>query len=212
MSLAEAKIEVRGDEDFKDKASKALDDIRRTTADGKSLVRALETSKHTHVIRRTTAAVDSNGPHNLANASNGVGTGSTIRWNPNLRKPYADGVNRDPTAALLHELCHASEADRGVWDGSLHPDTGIRNSEIKAISTENSYRRAKGLPERTKYGHQDLPPNGAENVAEASSCDQHSDGLLCRPRADPCTWDGCGSCIMGSQTRAGGAGPDGTNA
>jgi hypothetical protein len=148
IPLTQAKIEVRGDEDFKNKAIRALDDIERTTPNGRLLVRSLQTSRNTHIIRQTRANVDSNAPHSLTDASSRLGTGSTTRWNPNLTKPYADGVNRDPTAALFHELCHAYEADRGVWDGSLDPGTGIRKSEIKAIKTENLYRRAKGLPER----------------------------------------------------------------
>jgi Effector protein len=193
MSFAQAKIEVRGEEQFKDKASRALDDIKRTTPDGRALVRLLETSKHIHVIRRTTANVDSNAPQSLTNATNGVGTGSTTRWNANLILPYADGVNRDPTAALFHELCHAFEADRGVWDGSLEPATGIRYSEIQAIRTENAYRRAKGLPERKKYGRQDLPPKEAEDVAQASLSVNPPDGLGCEEHGNPCICNLCGS-------------------
>jgi hypothetical protein len=188
-SVAQAKIEVRGDEGFKDQASQALEDIKRTTPKGQSLVTALETSKHTHVIRRTNAAVDWNVPHRLNEASNGVGAGSTTRWNPNSKKPYADGVNRDPIAALFHELCHALEADRGVWGGSLDPATGIRKSEIQAIRTENSYRRAKGLPERTKYGQQDLPQIRAEILAETSPNEPPSDGLICKEDVDLCAAD-----------------------
>jgi hypothetical protein len=212
VSIAQAKIEVRGDEEFQNQTSKALDDIQRTTPHGKLLVRALQISKHTHVIKRTTAAVDSIVPDILTDATNGIGTGSTTRWNPHLNKPYADGVNRDPTAALFHELCHALEADRGIWGGSLDPNTGIRKSEIQAIRTENSYRRAKGLPERTKYGQQDLPQIGAENLAETSLNEHHSDGLGCEYGADACTSDGCGSCVDPGADRIGGEDGDQFNA
>lgn len=187
-SVAQAKIEVRGDKAFQEQASQALEDIKRTTPEGWSLVTALETSKYTHVIRRA-AAVDWNAPHSLNEASNGIGTGSTTRWNPNSKKPYADGVNRDPIAALFHELCHALEAERGAWGGSLDPATGIRKSEIHAIRTENAYRRAKGLPERTKYGQQDLPQIEAEMLAETSPNEPHSDGPICREDVDSCAAD-----------------------
>jgi len=75
----------------------------------------------------------------------------TISWNPTLRtvlEPTSAAVPRDPTASLLHELAHAADDCRGL-------DPGER--EMEAVSIENVYRRAAGLPQRMAYGDTPLP-------------------------------------------------------
>ncbi len=74
---------------------------------------------------------------------------ATVTWNPALRTALEPGaVPRDPTASLLHELVHAADACDGL-NAAAH--------ELHAVRIENVYRRAVGLPQRTRYGERALP-------------------------------------------------------
>jgi hypothetical protein len=79
----------------------------------------------------------------------------TITWNPELRSALdADGDDwpamlRDPAASLVHELAHAAQDCAGLNPGE---------HELEAVRIENIYRRAWGLPQRSRYGSQPLPP------------------------------------------------------
>ncbi len=97
---------------------------------------------------------------NLFERPAGVALG-TITWNPGLRsdlEPARGGraaVARDPVASLLHEIAHAAQDCAGLNPGE---------HELEAVRVENVYRRAAGLPQRTRYGDLVLPP------AAASGC------------------------------------------
>ncbi len=82
---------------------------------------------------------------------------STITWNPTSADPYEGDVARDPCSALYHELAHADDVSKDAVPQGDCGDTGIASAEVKATFTENRYRRAKGLPPRTKYLGKPLP-------------------------------------------------------
>jgi Effector protein len=150
-------IAVDGDDAFKKKVEKALEEIGKTKA-GKDVLDTLKNSNNTHTIKETNVPKGSgNTPANGTNAGNGTGTGSTTKWEPNGTEKYDDDVNRDPTAALLHELAHACDADKGARDAGVEAGSGIKKNEIKATGKENEYRKEKGLAERQKYGGKPLP-------------------------------------------------------
>ena len=79
--------------------------------------------------------------------------------NPNNRSELQPGIPRDPCASLIHELKHAADDDTGMWNTGRHgSSTGIPETEVRATTEENHYRDANGLPQRTTYGGQNLPP------------------------------------------------------
>jgi hypothetical protein len=150
-------IKVDGDDAFKKRVQKALEEIGKTKA-GKEVLDSLNASKNTHTIQETkTPKGSSNRPDDFKKAGDGTGTGSTTKWEPEGTDRYDEDVNRDPTAALFHELVHACDADKGTRDGSVDPGSDIKKNEIEATKKENEYRKEKGLPERKKYGGKPLP-------------------------------------------------------
>ena len=49
-----------------------------------------------------------------------------------------------------HKLQHASDKDKGIIDRTV--TNGVRNSERKAVKTENKVRNQTGDKQRTEYG------------------------------------------------------------
>jgi hypothetical protein len=89
-----------------------------------------------------------------------------IYWNLNDHHPYFGGGSADPCSALYHEMFHAWQDLHGGQDHSDcytkdGRDTGIPVNEVQAIvNAENPVRVARGLPPRTTYGKNPLPPDG----------------------------------------------------
>ncbi|MGC9971263.1 MAG: M91 family zinc metallopeptidase [Bryobacteraceae bacterium] len=79
------------------------------------------------------------------------GSGSTIKFDPNKKGNLSDGTERDPECSLAHEAVHASEMSQGALTGE------VKDMEIRATGAENEARKAKGLPQRKKYGAWDIP-------------------------------------------------------
>jgi len=149
--------EVEGDDAFKETVRRALEVIGGTET-GKTVLDKLRASKNTHTIRKTRIPSGSkNTPDNSRKAGNRSGTGTTTLWDPKGTRRYDRDVRRDPTAALLHELVHACDADLGTRDASVDPDSKIKRNEIRATRIENNYRAEKNLPPRQKYGGKPLP-------------------------------------------------------
>jgi RHS repeat-associated protein len=93
---------------------------------------------------------------NWDNATNGMGSNSTVNINVNDTRNYEnESVARDTGATLAHEVSgHAYDnykglspyhAKNGTWPGRF-------KSEQTATAMENEYRSFKGLNQRTKYG------------------------------------------------------------
>ncbi|MDT5028478.1 MAG: hypothetical protein QOE61_4904, partial [Micromonosporaceae bacterium] len=78
-------------------------------------------------------------------------------WNPISHEKYSDGVEREPCAALYHELSHADDISRDQVPQGDCGDTGIPKAEVKATFAENKYRKGKGLSPRTEYKGNKLP-------------------------------------------------------
>jgi hypothetical protein len=87
--------------------------------------------------------------------------GSVIYWNPDVAgMRFNDGVPVDDCAALLHELVHAyANADYSNDMRRCSIGYGISVEEARATLAENTYRAAKGLPQRTTHGTDKVPPN-----------------------------------------------------
>lgn len=95
-----------------------------------------------------------NGTTDRSNEQNkGVGSGSTTIFDP------AGWNGFSPESALLHELMHAYDKDRGIisrfdLDGNGYPD-----SEDRAVNFANWYRRFMNENLRDDYGDSDACPN-----------------------------------------------------
>ena len=81
------------------------------------------------------------------NATNGKGTGSVIRYDPDNKNVYA----KSPIGSLTHELRHAQDADSGVIDRSP-TSTGLQRAEERAVQRANILFQNEGIPLRTTYG------------------------------------------------------------
>lgn len=80
-----------------------------------------------------------------------AGSGGEIQWNPSGQAlPTKDGNQTYPTTDLGHELFHALDANRGLFDDRKYQN--IYMSEWQAVYKENVLRKCLGLPYRVSYG------------------------------------------------------------
>ena|SRR5579862_1619365 len=155
-----AMIVIDGDGVFTTQVAAALTQIAASDPSKAALISSLSDSAHTITIRKT-VRVDSStdSPNAKAASTKGVGTNSTVHWNPTATPSLFCGGTVDPTAALFHELVHASHYDAGTWTQSAvkGPDGSMSAEEVAATVAENMYRMKACLPLRTCYGTQRLP-------------------------------------------------------
>ena len=167
-----------------------LDELKNHTDKAQILV-DLVNSGNDHTISETDRGSTNTTSPPTANESNGMGTGSSTRWNPNnnaFPNGYADGSPRDPCAALLHELVHAHDKDNGVMDRTQRAtnDTGdtVRESEIRACKMQNWLHQAKGIACRTQYGDDELPLGIQFDKCPDRICIFAGDGNISYPVVD----------------------------
>jgi hypothetical protein len=150
-------IQCVGDASFVLDCEAALLDLSKTPT-GAPIIQSLEQSDRTFTITETRSETQIN-VRDRSNAYNGQGSSATIRWNQTDTLPFSgDGVRADPTASLLHELYHASIADKGAWSSEVIAGTDL--DEVDATMVENCYRRDEELPQREKYDGADVPSCG----------------------------------------------------
>lgn len=106
--------------------------------------------------KTTTIMVGPDGNYEQAeNVADGMnpakGTNTTIHFNPNKTADYNDGTPRDPESSQAHEAMHAWEDVQGITPATSE------QQEVSAATAENQHRKAKGLPQRQKYGDWPLP-------------------------------------------------------
>lgn len=144
------------DEDLA-KAKKLWDDAKaRRNPDGTKpatveAMEALEKSDKKTVIEVGPTGNNANPDSRPDSQDPTKGSGSTIKFNPDKKGKMSDGTERDPESSLAHEAYHAYEYTQG---------TSAKTSEereVAAAGVENEHRKAKGLPQRKKYGKWDIP-------------------------------------------------------
>lgn len=139
------------DEDLA-KAKKMWEDAKtRRMPDGSKpdTVKAMEALECSD--KKTVINVGPDGNYEQAeNVADGMdpkkGTNTSIHFNPNKTDNYSDGTPRDPESSLAHEAVHAYQDTQGTT-----PPTR-EQQEVSAATAENQHRKAKGLPQRKKYG------------------------------------------------------------
>jgi len=153
---AYAKIVAEGDQEFKDDIQVCLNTYRNKEGIVGDVIKELENSKNTHKISESPDW--ENSANDVAKANDGTGTGSHSRVSKEelekIKKSVPELANKDFCTALLHELWHAVEADRGQWSDTKKD--GVWEDEIQATIFQNFIHAIRGVDARTKYGGVDI--------------------------------------------------------
>ncbi len=171
---------------FLKQAVNALNAGRNGSAEARSTIGELQSSKNTFTIQKGAEnRFDYNPSQRVAAFANQVrtdpdlaptlantpaaalqgGAGGTITWNPSGASVFVVGGGQDnnPTTNLLHELSHGQDANNGLLDTREY--LGLGRDEWQATYRENIIRQQLGAPIREYYRVQDdggtrtpLPP------------------------------------------------------
>jgi RHS repeat-associated protein len=178
------KLEIDGDKEYRRQARAAIRQIQRDPA-GRRLIHNLRSSERTTTIRdwRPSDGDPGNGttPDNITNAGNGIGTDTTIVWQPENETSGGPNDNgstwRPPHIGLRHELGHAEEMMAGTlqidmayppW-GSVPPGV-TPTHEVNALRRDNEGRSAIGLTRRSSYGGPAAPKPGCAPSSSTPDC------------------------------------------
>ncbi|WP_315097285.1 VWD domain-containing protein [uncultured Cellulomonas sp.] len=90
-----------------------------------------------------------------------------VEWNHTNKGPLETGLDRDPCAALFHELAHAYRIGTGqvAPPGRRCGALSVSYEEAHTTFLENAYRVHNGAPPRTEYDRHRLP-------ADLSDCEE----------------------------------------
>lgn len=116
-----------------------------------SMIQALRSSSFVHSIEQVSGTESSADPRYDPDASNGVGTGSTIRLS--LTTLGENGDFMTVLDALMHELSHGEDNDTGTANDSRPCSTCPPSDEQKAVRIQN----LTGGKPQTTYGGQPVP-------------------------------------------------------
>ena len=153
-------IKIEGNEEFRKKTIKALDDLKKTKT-GKALLASIDKSGKTVTIKKT-AGGNSCSPKNFADGSRddkgkaGKGTASTVYFNPDRKKIGSEKwETRPPAIGLGHELIHAEQAANGTLapgktDNDDKPDPADPTKKAKVLKCE---AECVGIPPHDKGAH-----------------------------------------------------------
>jgi hypothetical protein len=153
----------------------------------------LQLSKYGFSVVSTTSKSGTE-PSSPTNASNGVGSGATISWNPTDTSTLrGEDFGQDPCATLYHEIAHARQDNQGSLDKNIcwyrdsssgvWINTNIPIAEVQATRAENQYRASQQpqLPQRSVYFS--LIMNQAEQLPPLDVTCQHAPGPSPAPTA-----------------------------
>ena len=155
-SSAEAKVKVEGSREFRDDVNGCLNTYRGASGIVGDVIKELEKSKKEHKIINDPAW--SNTPNDGAAANGGAGTGTVTRVDKaeleTYKQKFDELKNKDFCTAILHELWHAVDADRGAWTND--EVGGVNRDEIEATTFQNFIHALRGADPRTSYGGVDI--------------------------------------------------------
>jgi RHS repeat-associated protein len=101
----------------------------------------------------------------LIDAGKGVGTKTRFDFSERAKTEFKEstGVENSDFAAVVHELQHQHDYDKGkMADGHNISSSAKNPAEIRAVNTENRARKIENLPKRTKYGGEEINPKKLE--------------------------------------------------
>jgi len=184
-------ININGDAAFAAQVQAALAVILPTRS-GIEWLRQMGLNGQSITIVPTNAANGSCQATNPANAGNGVGTSSTISWNPNFNTldPGLPGTQGSPGAPVIlaHEMVHAlHDANGDERDGPYDSFNGqrgssARNEERSTVGTSGPVRQPDGTM-------QPNPPDYSHDVPTENSF-RDDLGIPRRPGYYPSNWPG----------------------
>jgi len=152
-----------GDNAYIAEAYSNLNELSNMGIDAVSeILNTLEISENVHTITNDKKGFDegmTNGNKNenslndLLNLSDGTTT--LYNLNPKDKQRDAAGNKRPPIVALIHELTHARDKDKGQMNNSKISNIPI--SEIGAVLIENEVRKRLNVGIRLTYSGKDIP-------------------------------------------------------
>ncbi len=155
---ANAKIAVYGDREFTDDVNNCLNTYRNATGIVGDIIKELENSANEHRIIESPDW--SNTPIDVTKATGGSGSGSVTKVDKaeleKYKKEFPELVNKDFCTALLHELWHAVDNDRGTRTAHSEKIDGVKRNEIEATIFQNFVHAIRGVPVRIMYGGVDM--------------------------------------------------------
>ena len=127
--------EYTGNDEFANRVQKDLNILKEKGMSKQ--VNSLENSSNKHTIKLSGNENSADpGKENSENISNGIGCGTTIKYNPNRTK--TDGWERPPVVGLAHEMQHAYEMDKGIYNKSK---VQCRRFEIFCNKSDSGVRK-----------------------------------------------------------------------
>ncbi|MBP7307167.1 MAG: hypothetical protein KA987_13690, partial [Saprospiraceae bacterium] len=166
--------EYKGNNSFALTMKNAFNDIRKADTYIDKMVNELEGSENSHFIE---FSKDRDGAYVTENENdvNGNGTQLVITNEELNGDPLSSGEDQNLGSTLSHELQHVSDIVKGVIDRTPDKKSGIKNSEIKAVNTENRYRANRNMDKRTHYGEGNkIPKSKLEDPCKAKEYCQAS--------------------------------------
>lgn len=155
---ADAKIVVNGEREFTDDVNECLNTYRNAPGIVGDVIKELENSAHEHRIVKSPDW--SNAPNDITKATGGSGSGSVTRVDKveleKYKKDFPELKDKDFCTALLHELWHAIDNDRGTRTAHSDKVDGVKRNEIEATIFQNFIHSIRGVPVRTMYGGVDM--------------------------------------------------------
>jgi hypothetical protein len=155
-SDAYARVAVEGSREFTDDVNGCLNTYRNSPGVVGDVIRELERSQKEHKIMNSPDW--NNSVNNGENAMNGTGTGTVTRVDKaeleKYKKSFPELKDKDFCTALLHELWHAVDADRGEW--ASEKQAGVDRDEIEATMFQNFVHAIRQVPPRIAYGGVDI--------------------------------------------------------
>lgn len=153
---AEASVVVEGSREFRDSVNDCLNTYRNNEGIVGDVIKELEASGNEHKI--TEGPDWENTPADGTKAMNGTGTGThsvvSAAELERLKESVDELKNKDFCTALLHEMWHSVDADRGGW--SNDQKDGVWEDEIEATMFQNFIHAIRGVDPRTQYGRADI--------------------------------------------------------
>lgn len=153
---AHASIVVEGDREFTDDVNNCINTYRGAPGIVGDVIKELENSDNEHKIINSPDWT--NTVNDASNAFDGTGTGTVTRVDKQelekYKKSFPELANKDFCTAILHELWHAVDADRGEW--STDVEDGVKENEIEATMFQNFVHAIRGVDPRTAYGGVDI--------------------------------------------------------
>ena len=157
-TTADARIVVEGDRKFTDEVNNCFTTYEDTPGVVGDVIKELQRSKFEHKIIKSPNWT--NTPNDMDEATGGSGSGSVTRVDSKKLKEYVEKIeslkHKGFCTALLHEMWHAVDNERGTRSDHSHRVDGAKHNEVEATLFQNLVHALRGVPPRTSYGRIDI--------------------------------------------------------